>query len=205
MSTELKIIAGGMVKVLAVAAGCAAIQPVLADPEVFPVLRTCAQALALSTSTIGVVLAAGYANHKIMLWAKKRPVTISPAKLYAVEQEHGPDIAETVADLDAQEICTEDDDLEHQWHNMLTRFVVLGAMHKSFSLTAMHNNVRRKSWETLKGALIDAGVLRRGEGQSPTNFAEGWYCRRVSVSLERGILRPPLPDDKHWPEVKWFL
>ena len=152
---------------------------------------------------MGVTVAAGYGIHRIKAWASERPVMPSPSQVYAVTQQYGPELAGQVAMVEARERTTEPDDTERRWQNAIIRFAVLGSMRHSFGWYAMRGHVDRPGWDRLTHSLADCGVLRIGQGRTPTRFAEGWYCRRVWVSLQNGAIAPPCPAECDLPDVKW--
>lgn len=201
--SDLHIIVGGVTKVLAVAAGAAALQPVLADAQVLPVLRQCTIALAqIGVATSGV-LAVGYTHHRLQLWAALRPVMPAPSQVLASMAGISPHLQQGIAVAQAEERQPMDEcDYERKTRHSIIRFVYTGENEQSFSYRKMHYALDRPTWDRMTKYLAGCGVLRMGSGTRPTWFTEGWDAQRCARALKDGSL--PLPNDaENVPEVVW--
>jgi hypothetical protein len=204
MSQEMSIIVGGVVRVLAVGAMCATIQPVLADPEVFPVLRDCAIALARIGVATGGVLAVGYTWHHLQLWASQRPVMPAPSKMFATMAGMSPTLQREAAIMQAEDRqAVHEQDYERQTRQAVIRFAIIGENERSFAYRTMRPCLDRPTWDRLTQYLGRNGVLRVGTGTKPTWFRGEWDALGVRHALKNGRL--PLPDNsENVPEVVWY-
>lgn len=180
-----------------------ALQPLYAEPSRHALALQSGELVLRGGVSIAFTLACAYCIHRIKAWAAERPVMPAPSQLFAVTQSYGPALAGEVARAQAVERRTEESDVEHQWHNAIIRFVVLGSMKRSFGWHAMKAHVDRPGWDCLTHSLADHGVLRIGHGRTPTGFTPGWYCRKVWMRLDSGELAPPCPADGELPDVRW--
>jgi hypothetical protein len=157
----------------------------------------------LSGGAMGLTLGIGYVNHQLQTWALERPVMPAPMTQFAVTLPGGPALAGQMAQAQAEERRTDEDDVERQWRNAVVRFCVIGMTYGDMGYPRMKHHVDRTGWDTITRELESAKVLRIGAGRRPTQFAAGWDLPRLRVSIKREWITLPCPAPDEIPVVKW--
>lgn len=179
-----------------------ALQPLYAEPELHQLALDAARAATVIGFASGAVLAVGYVNHRLQLWASQRPIMPAPSALWSVQQSLGPRLAGEMAVAQAEERGTDQTDAEHQWRNAVVRFAVIGTTRGSMGWHSMKQHVDRPGWDCITGALQGVSIVEIGSGRRATWWADGWDCPRLRVSLQRHWIALPCPAEGV-PVVKW--
>jgi hypothetical protein len=212
MTTRLEIVAKYTTLALFGLGGLAAVAPVLARPDVADLLAVCAKTLALTSTCAASAVAAGYAIHRIKLWAAQRPPELRPQVLEALTHAAAPTLAgaqELATVAYESEVAEASEDLTDRWKSATMKFLLLGNVRGGFAWGDLKGLVDRDSpnkpgWDTLVHLLADHDppVLELGSGSRKTQWAPGYSYSRARAELKWDRLElsyPALPP----PVVRW--
>jgi len=180
------------------------LQPVLTWPAVRPIVEQAAQYVVSALSVIGVVLAAGYAHHRLLEWERIRPPALPPLEMTLHTTTHARAELYEAATLEHEAVraVAEPLDREAAIRRALVEFAFVSRW-GGFGWRAMCRYVGREDWTNALACMIGARVLEGPRGNKAAEWAGGWCYSRFRVEVKYGRLPLPFPADAPIPLVDW--